>query len=301
MPHDSTHPRFWTPAQIDTLRQWYADHPDGTPLDLGALAALIGRSKPNVCRKARELGLTQQSRTSVEKVNGKWPSELPKFTNDEDRRNHLSAVRKQWLADNEHPRGMQGKHHTPETIERLRIATSNREAAMTSEDYEARRVKARRTLEASYESNGATPMRNSRMHSRSSAGTRPDLGFYVRSQWEANYARYLKWLKSSGEIRDWSYEPKTFVFKGETRGAIAYTPDFLVIEKDGSQVFHEVKGWMDGPSKTRLKRMAKHYPEEKIIVIGEDEYKAISRWRRLIPDWEDDRRDVRLEDISDAS
>lgn len=125
------------------------------------------------------------------------------------------------------------------------------------------------------------------MYSRSAGGRRDDLGGrYFRSSWEANYARYLNWLIEQGEIQGWEYEVDTFVFHGETRGAITYKPDFKVTERGGDVIYHEVKGWMDGPSKTRLKRMKKHYPDVKVIVIGADEYKAVSKWKGLIPNWE---------------
>lgn len=124
-------------------------------------------------------------------------------------------------------------------------------------------------------------------YSRARGGRREDLGGqYFRSGWEANYARYLNWLKARGEILEWVFEPQTFVFHGVTRGALSYTPDFKITEKDGSVVFHEIKGWMDGKSKTKLRRMSKYYPEVRVIVIGEAEYKAIKKFSAPIPGWE---------------
>lgn len=124
-------------------------------------------------------------------------------------------------------------------------------------------------------------------YSRAKGGKRADLdNRYFRSAWEANYARYLNMLKARGEIADWKFEPQTFVFHGVTRGALTYTPDFKVIEKDGSYCWHEIKGWMDSKSQTKLKRMAKYYPAEKIIVIQQEEYKAIAKWSAMIPGWE---------------
>ena len=121
-------------------------------------------------------------------------------------------------------------------------------------------------------------------------GKRSDLeNRYFRSRWEANYARYLNFLKEQGEIIDWEYEPDTFFFEGIKRGTREYTPDFKITENDGSIVYHEVKGWLDKKSKTKLKRMKKYYPDIKVIVIGEDEYKAIKKYSRLIKAWEDDR------------
>ena len=33
---------------------------------------------------------------------------------------------------------------------------------------------------------------------------------FFRSRWEANYARYLEWLCSIGQIAKWEHEPQTF-------------------------------------------------------------------------------------------
>lgn len=112
---------------------------------------------------------------------------------------------------------------------------------------------------------------------------------YFRSRWEANYARYLQWLKERGEIIDWEHEPKTFWFEGIKRGCVSYLPDFLVLEKNGSESYHEVKGWMDGRSATKLKRMKKYYPDVRLIVIGRKEYNSIKRtMQTIIKDWEVD-------------
>ena len=119
-------------------------------------------------------------------------------------------------------------------------------------------------------------------------GKRPDLGdLYVRSSWEANYARYLNWLVSIGEIKSWEYESEVFEFHAIKRGTRSYTPDFRVVNNDDSVEYHEVKGWMDQKSRTKLKRMAKYYPEIKIVLIDEDVYKKLaSDVRMFIPEWE---------------
>lgn len=121
-------------------------------------------------------------------------------------------------------------------------------------------------------------------HSKS--GIRADLGIYVRSSWEANVARYLKWLKANGSIKDWEYEPDTFWFEGIKRGTRSYTPDFKITENDGAIVYWEVKGWMDQKSKTQLKRMKKYHPHVRIIVIDSACYNDFKKWKRLIPHWE---------------
>lgn len=127
---------------------------------------------------------------------------------------------------------------------------------------------------------------------RSKSGKRADLdGLYVRSSWEANYCRYLNWLVEMCEIKSWEYEPDTFEFEKIKRGSRFYTPDFKIFENDGSVIYHEVKGWMDEKSATKLKRMAKYYPEIKIILIDKDAYYAIAEQvKNLIPYWETQKR-----------
>jgi hypothetical protein len=122
---------------------------------------------------------------------------------------------------------------------------------------------------------------------KSKGGRRPDLdNRYFRSSWEANYARYLNWLKSQGQIASWEYEAKVFTFPIK-RGTTEYRPDFLVTYPDGQSEWHETKGYLDDKSKTQLKRMAKYYPQEKIILIDGSVYKNIAKlFSRIVENWE---------------
>lgn len=116
---------------------------------------------------------------------------------------------------------------------------------------------------------------------RSKSGKRSDIGdTYFRSAYEANYARFLNWQKTK-----WEYEVKTFWFEKIKRGTRSYTPDFWLPEEG---VFHEVKGWMDPKSITRMDRMARYYPEVKVIIIGGDFFKDIEKKRLclIVPGWE---------------
>ena len=112
------------------------------------------------------------------------------------------------------------------------------------------------------------------------SGTREALGFFVRSRWEANYAFFLTWQKIKFE-----YEPAEFFFEKIKRGNRSYKPDFWLPDK---KEWHEVKGFMDDNSRVKLARMAKYYPEEKIVIIGKEFFQDIERKRicRLIPHWE---------------
>lgn len=105
--------------------------------------------------------------------------------------------------------------------------------------------------------------------------------YYMRSTWEMNYAHYLDWLKKKKEIKKWEYEPDTFWFNNIRRGTCSYLPDFKIYQNDGTVVYHEVKGYMDSKSATKIKRMAKYYPNIKLIVIQKEEYKSIMKWSRM--------------------
>lgn len=110
---------------------------------------------------------------------------------------------------------------------------------------------------------------------------------YFRSKWEANYARYLEWLKEHNQIKEWQHENKTFWFDDIKRGCRSYLPDFEITNNNGSIEYHEVKGWYDDRSKTKTKRMAKYYPEVKLIIIFQKQYNDIkNKVGRLIKDWE---------------
>lgn len=120
-----------------------------------------------------------------------------------------------------------------------------------------------------------------------SVGKREDLGLFLRSKWEANYARYLNWLVEHKQIVKWEYEADEFWFEKIKLGTRRYLPDFKIFNNDGTIEYHEVKGWMDQKSRTKLKRMAKYYPDVKIIIIDGEFMKDLkSKFSRMLPNWE---------------
>lgn len=100
---------------------------------------------------------------------------------------------------------------------------------------------------------------------------------YFRSKWEANYALYLDFLIKQKQIKAWEYEVDCFVFDAIQFGTRSYRPDFKVFTNDGNFEYHEVKGYMDSQSKTKLKRMAKYYPEVKLILVDAPVYNALKK------------------------
>jgi len=276
----------WSDADVGLLRKAYqAAVRRG---DLAHLSGALRRPKTAISQKARSLGLTDRCRPVADPKNSK-PPKPRKYATDAERSAARAAAMVARHESTPHP--MIGKKHPPHV--RAKIAAKSR-AAWRSKSEAERGDWTSAMLKARLVSQGTlAPPR----HGASwKAGWR-EIGAkrnYYRSRWEANYARYLQFLKERGEIADWAHEPETFWFDGIKRGVRSYLPDFRVTENDGSSKLHEVKGWMDSRSKTTLRRMAKYHPGETIILIREREYNAIARQLgRLIEGWESSNRSDR--------
>ena len=96
---------------------------------------------------------------------------------------------------------------------------------------------------------------------------------YFRSSWEYYYSLFLEKLRQERKIIDWKHEPKCFWFEGIKRGVRSYLPDFCITHLNGSEEWCEVKGYFDSKSQTKMKRMAKYYPEVNIRLVGSDWFK----------------------------
>jgi len=97
-------------------------------------------------------------------------------------------------------------------------------------------------------------------------GYRKDLKQFFRSKWEANLARYYRYI---GEF--YIYEYMEFEFKTIKRGQRYYKPDFYLPASDS---WVELKGFFRASDKTKLRRFKKYYPEEfaRLRFIIEDPY-----------------------------
>jgi Mn-dependent DtxR family transcriptional regulator len=258
----------WSASENQALREAYAGDKKRGELRLDDLARQMGRSKTSICKKARELGLTDIARMGLRKPK----ADKRKFKTEEER----SRARSERLLrrHQERPHPMLGKKHSSEVREKI---SKKSRAAWASKTETERAGWTDRMLKSRLASQGT--LAPHRPHASWKAGWREIGGKrnYYRSRWEANYARYLEWLKQRGEIKDWEHAPETFWFEAIKRGVRSYLPDFRVWENDGTSCLHEVKGWMDARSKTTLKRMAKYHPQERITVIQERAYNEIAR------------------------
>jgi len=257
-------PDFWTEEEIILLTNHYSTN---EIVDLDKLEELFpGRKKSNISRKAREFGLTKQGRAKTEKT-----------------KRIIGEKAKERIKIQGHPKGFLGHHHTKSA--KKKISEKSKEMwqdpdfIMNTDEY-------RNLLSDRAINNNLAGHRN--RYSSGRIGKRDDLGgLFVRSSWEANYARYLNWLQQIGEIVSWEYEPDTYWFEEIKQGTRSYTPDFKIHLKDGSFEYHEVKGWMDQKSKTKLKRMEKYYPNTKIVLIDKEAYYSLQRdVKNLIDNWE---------------
>lgn len=274
---------FWTEDDVMTLRAWYEKRA-GHLIEPEKLAQVLDRSLMAVMLKASELGFGDRHRTNGRK------ERVRQFQTDEDRNAATSKRMRAYLAEHGHPRGALGMRHTVESKSAMSHGQRLANARRTPEQ-EAERVRKRNMTNIEIYGTANPGFENqTNPYSRGKRGYALDLpGMFFRSSWEVNYARYLEWLKDQGEIQEWAYEPQRFVFHGVTRAPVTYCPDFRIVEGNGDVVFHEVKGWMDSASKSKLKRMKKFYPDVQVIVVDKDGYNALARSvSAIVPHWGED-------------
>ncbi|EOA3459103.1 hypothetical protein ACH0F8_000589 [Enterococcus hirae] len=257
-------------------------------MNIREIADNLGRKNwQNVCRTAKKMGLTGNKGKIRHSDQPEPVDRRPKYSNQHDRSEAASAFMKEWHKTHEHPRGMLGKTHSKEYRERRRKIMINQWNDENS-PFNSEKNKQERSERMAKAQNERIKNNQSLGYSRGKGGTRKDLGLYVRSRWEANFARYLNLLTEKGEIAKWEYEPDTFWFENIKRGTRSYTPDFKVWTTDAAKpIYYEVKGYMDKKSQTKLKRMAKYYPEIEIRMVQQKEYKEIEKNKHEIENWEE--------------
>ena len=159
--------------------------------------------------------------------------------------------------------------HSPESIEKIRQANLG---AKRSEETKSKISKA--LIRAIAEGRATVPSRKD-----FKIGFREDLGHSVRSSWEANFARLLKFLG-----REYEFESRRFVLHDEDGKVVgSYLPDFLVGDH-----FVEVWGFPGEIDKgERIKHFQREYPEFPLVIIYEEQYKKLEvKFSKYIPEWE---------------
>jgi len=285
----------WTNEEIDFLLNNYPQR------GLVWCAQKLNRKVSMIRSKAFRLNLKQdksseffkdwQARAAKSKIGKKRPDQAlvikklhkeGKLLKTAEQKKAVGLRIRKYIDDNGHPKGALGMKHSEETKQKIGEMSKANYAKLTDEQIAERIIKMMKTK---VKNGTAYPERKASW--KAEWRTIGENKKYYRSKWEANYARYLEWLKSNNQIKDWKHEPTTFWFEDIKRGVVSYLPDFLVTELNGNQSYHEVKGWMDPKSKTKLKRMAKYYPHIKIVLIQKKEYESIKKtMSSIILDWE---------------
>lgn len=78
----------------------------------------------------------------------------------------------------------------------------------------------------------------------------------VMNRTEESYAQHLELMRRAGEVEWFEFEGMTLKLAKDTR----YTPDFIVMAKDGELQMHEVKGFMRDDAAVKLKVAAAKFP-----------------------------------------
>lgn len=259
----------WSDSDISILTRFYTERRFANRNDFGLddLAKQMGRLKSNICRKARELGLTNNQRLMSDEA-----------------KIRTSERFKRWHEVNEHPRGMLGKTHADDVRKKMSEHSRNlwngKCAAFINGSATLKALKTR-------EQNGNLMTPRGGVSWKGGEREIGGVKKYFRSSWEANFARFLETMKNEGSIHKWEHEPDTFWFYNVQRGCRMYCPDFKIWMNTSDFIYIEIKGWMDQRSKTKLDRMAENYPEETVIVLSKDDMNRIeNKYGPMIDGWE---------------
>jgi len=240
--------REWTNLELDYIKYYYNNTPKEL-FELDELSSYIERNKTVICTKAKELELTNKNRPTSK---SHWEK--------------LNAGREKNFKENGHPRGMLGKHHTKETCIQMSKSRLGIKLNLTEQQRKERSERAKELIKKQ--------IKNVNMYSRTKSGIREDLGLFMRSNWEANFARILNYNK-----QNWKYENTIFKLKTEKYGMKNYTVDFDI--DDG---YVEVKGWLDSRSKKTLKMFKESKPEEfkKLTMVIQKEDDKVHNWLKKL-------------------
>ena len=283
--------KTWTQKEVEFLKKNYPNK--------GKMwcANNLNRTEGSIREKANTLGLRLdieskffkefQNRAAQSKVGKKRP-EQAKVMNRLHKEGKLKQTKKQrmetgkkvsnYFKENGHPKGMLGKKHSDKTKRKFSIDRKGKKKNLSEEQKQIYSDRASKMMYERWMNNGTT-------YSRANSGWYKikNRKYYFRSGWEVNYARYLEFLKDKKEIKKWEYEVDIFWFNEIKRGVRSYKPDFKIYKNNGEIEYHEVKGYMDAKSKTKIKRMAIYYPDIKLIIIQKLEYDSIIKWEKLFP------------------
>ncbi|MDD4989989.1 MAG: DNA polymerase III subunit alpha [Candidatus Pacebacteria bacterium] len=148
----------------------------------------------------------------------------------------------------------------------------------TFEDWYGKEIAAIKKQELSEKFKGSNNPMFGKPSPHKKGGFRKDLGHYVRSSWEADFARILNLEKIA-----YQYELKNFPLKKETGEIIHYTPDFYVPSQN---TFYEIKGWMHDADKEKIVLFQKQYSQYKFVLISTTKFAELALKYKNLINWE---------------
>lgn len=282
--------RPFSDAELEEMRAIYAEAAlKRTAPRLVDFCAKYQRHRQHVARKARQLGIQLRpvhGKAAIKNERDQQQAEARRLAAAAKKRSRLRRKRAEaeWKAS---PLAvLMERGRRTEVAKNASRRSRESWLAKTEDERRAITAKQKQTMLRRYGTGAVN--RPERSYTRGVGGIRADLGIYVRSTWEANWARYLNLGIANGIVEWWKYEPQTFTFpEGADDEVRSYTPDFLVRMADGLEVYHEVKGWLIAHGRRAIELMRATYPEVALRVFTRRDYQEMTRrWRDAIPEWE---------------
>lgn len=245
---------YWTENDSQVLLKKYQRYKELNELDV--LAKELGRTKQFICRKAKELGLTNPKNKIIATTT----------------RAKLSESTKKRIQEQGHPKGFSGHKHSVSArnkmSQRCKSAWANPNSIFNTEEFKQKKSDALHN----HKMNGDYKTFSIRGNTRCVVGGKMCV---FKSSWEITIAKKLQELKDSNFIQEWDYEKTHFNFDDIKRGIRSYCPDFEVTLNDNTKMYIEVKGWKMESSLLRIKMLQERYPQIKYYLIDEKEYGKI--------------------------
>lgn len=268
--------QFWSAEDIHFLKEAYSNT---CGVDVGVLAKKLGKTYASVALKASRLGISSDRGKQIRTPRhiASYSEAQKKLAKNPDIILNRARATSEAFKRNGHPKGMLGKSHSQATKDAISKFHSGK--SLPREQI----LKAMKTRIKRF---GSLCPNQKRGTWKAEWVEINGIRFFARSKWEANYAHYLEWLRLKGVVSKWEHEPETFWFNKIKRGVVSYLPDFRVTMSSGDVEYHEVKGWMDSRSKTKIKRMRIYHPKVHLEVIDSKRYKALERQvKSIVPNW----------------
>ncbi|MFH0928008.1 MAG: DNA polymerase III subunit alpha [bacterium] len=193
-------------------------------------------------------------------------------------RQKIKASRDRFYAEGGKPWNAGLIAETNETLRATGLKIAKALEGRTLEEKVGRERAAELRAQASRRMAGAGNHMFGRPSHHRNGGFRPDLGHYVRSSWEADFARILRLHQL-----EYQYEPQTFALQRQNGEVLHYTPDFFVPSENA---YYEIKGWMHDLDAEKIALFGEQYPSCRLVLISATKFAEFAVAYRDLVAWE---------------